>query len=310
LITNNILAGILIPTFANVFGVAVDDATLVNTVTLGIYLFMIGITIPIQLLKTTGPLSKLGAFTILTLAYTTFVIIYQCPEYVSQNKPEISLARFDMPILMLENVGVYFFTNYVLDGIFLTKSTMGKVTEKRIMAFGTAGTMCLSLPYLVISVVAYISVGSKAIDFDLIINRPALAGSQDIMMTVAKVMVSGIVLTGYLGRFIAMKAQFFSTLNKKITVKANYIYTFTVLLIPAFIAFVYPSVSDWIGLVGAFCMTTLTCTLPALMTVTVMKKKGKSGMKMYLIGAWGLFFTIIGYTSGVAVLLKMLHVIG
>lgn len=109
-------------------------------------------------------------------------------------------------------------------------------------------------------------------------------------------------------RFIALKVQLFSLVGKEITNRYNLLYTMVLLFVPAAIGYVYPAVNDWLGFIGAFCMTSLGTTIPAMMTVKEMEKAGEKKWKIMGVKVWGYFFTGIGYLSALAIVLKMAHV--
>jgi len=64
------------------------------------------------------------------------------------------------------------------------------------------------------------------------------------------------------------------------------------LALPSAIGFVYPAVNDWIGLIGAFCMTSLGTTFPAMMMLREMKGGSTKKIWTWLLRSWGIVFTV------------------
>ena len=105
-----------------------------------------------------------------------------------------------------------------------------------------------------------------------------------------------------------MKCHAFDMMGKKITTKNNLLWTACTMFIPSIIAFVYPSVNDWVSLLGAFCMATLLIGLPGVIGLYIFKQKGKK-LQFVLILIWVIFWIGISYTSAVLTALKMIGVL-
>jgi hypothetical protein len=208
---------------------------------------------------------------------------------------------------MIQNLGVWTFNSYLLDPIFLIKKDMGKVTEKRILIFGGTGLVMVMTPYILFGIIGYISVGEMALGLDLFPDRAALPGSTDFLMFMVKALLIGVIMIAYLVRFIALKLQVFSMLGKTLTKNYNILYTVGVLGLPSAIGFVYPAVNAWIGLIGAFCMTTLGTTYPAMMMMKEMKAAGARKSYVLALRTWSIVFTGVGYVSAVSIVMKMAH---
>lgn len=150
--------------------------------------------------------------------------------------------------------------------------------------------------------------GETAVFLDLLPDRVGIIGQSDYLMKIAKACVTVSVCLAYITRVIAMKAQIFLMLGKQITWKANVIYTIVLMYIPPLIGWSYPAVNDWVSLLGAFCMTSLTVSFPGLM---YLKKNyflnKKFSINVFMVGVWMVLFTCVGYVSALSTVLKMLH---
>merc|ERR1712183_408842 len=189
--------------------------------------------------------------------------------------------------------------------IFMLKNDMTKVTVKKIMIVTTSPALIMFISFMTVGVLGYISVGDVSLSLDLFLDRPALEGSSDILMTIIKVLMIGIMMIAYLVRFIALKVQVFNIASKQITKKNNLFYVLALLLVPGFIGYVYPSVNSFMNLIGAFCMTALGFTFPALMAVKEMQVQNVAKWKINSVRFWGLFFSFLGFASTIMIILNM-----
>jgi len=230
---------------------------------------------------------------------------------MDHNKSEVKLFNIDQPMMMIQNLGMWTFNTYLLDMIFIVKADMGKVTEKRIMILGSSCMVTVVIPYLLFGIVGYLSLGENVMNFDLFPDRTPIPNQTDNLMFIIKCLMTAVILIAYLMRFIALKVQLFSLAGRKITPGNNFVYTLILLFIPAAIGYIYPAVNDWIGLIGAFCMTTLGYTIPAMLAVKEMEMEAnKKKWKIIMVKIWGLSWTIVGYVATLAIVLKMAHITG
>jgi len=92
--------------------------------------------------------------------------------------------------------------------------------------------------------------------------RPALPGSSDILMTIAKALTICVCYIAALVRMVSMKNQFFKINGWELTTKRNLLYVFLSMFLPGMVAYIYPGVTDWLSLLGAVCQTTLGLVFP------------------------------------------------
>jgi amino acid permease len=307
LIANSFLCSLIEAPMAAAMGSNINDPHFQSMLELGGLAALMILTIPLQLMNNTSVFGKIGMFTIFTLVFVMYVVIEQAADYAVETKSEVKAFNFDSPLLMIQNLGVWTFNSYLLDPIFLIKKDMGKVTEKRILIFGGTGLVMVMTPYILFGIIGYISVGDLALGLDLFPDRAALPGSPDFLMTMVKALLIGVIMIAYLVRFIALKLQVFSMLGKTLTKNYNILYTVGVLGLPSAIGFVYPAVNAWIGLIGAFCMTTLGTTYPAMMMMKEMKAAGAKKSLVLALRTWSIVFTAVGYVSAVSIVMKMAH---
>jgi len=311
LIANTFVMNLIQPYLSSKYGYELNDPHFQRFTQLTGLAILVISSVPIQLLTTTSIFKKIGFFTIFTLMFVLCVTCMETPEYMKTNNSEVKMINFENPLLIVQNLGMFTFNTYILDMIFIVKADMGKVTEKRIFIVGASTMFTMVIPFLLFGIVGYLSLGNIALSMDLYPDRIPIAGQSDYLMMTVKVLMTIVILVGYLMRFIALKLQLFSLVGKEITNRYNMLYTITLLFIPAAIGYVYPAVNDWIGLIGAFCMTTLGTTFPAMMTVKEMeneKGSSKKKLKIRMVKIWGFVFTTVGYVSAIAIILKMAHV--
>lgn len=154
----------------------------------------------------------------------------------------------------------------------------------------------------------YLSFGDKVKDIDLFPIRPSLPGDSDIYMKIAQCLVIIAVSLANVTRVIALKCHVFDMMNKEITWKRNVIWTMATCYIPSLIAWIYPSVNDWVSLLGAFCMTTLMIVFPAWMGIKHYRRR-RAWVAVGFIAAWLVVWVIIGYSSALLTIMKMIGVV-
>lgn len=147
---------------AHAIGVDPEASLYSSLLNLSGLLLMALLTLPLQLLTSTEKFGNIGKFSVATLIFVAVVISMQWPTYANQNEPEIKLVNTDEPLVMLQNLGLWIYSMYCLDTIFLIKKDMGKVTQKRIMQLGAVATTSMFVPYVLIGIFGYLSFGSAA----------------------------------------------------------------------------------------------------------------------------------------------------
>jgi len=299
------LMNLIQPSLAGSVGISMDDSKFQTVTQLSGLALLIVLMIPISFMNSTAIFKKIGVISVITLLFTVFTICYQTQDYISHYQPEIVLAKFNDPAALLTNLGGFTFNMYLLDMIFMLKNDMTKVTVKKIMIVASSAAFVMFTCFMTVGLMGYVSLGDKALSIDLILDRPALEGSSDILMSIIKALMIGIMMIAYLVRFIALKVQVFNIASKQITKKNNIVYVLALLLIPGFIGYVYPSVNSFMNLIGAFCMTALGFTFPYLMAVKEMQIQNVAKWKINAVRIWGIFFSFLGFASTVMIVLNM-----
>lgn len=305
LIGNTFLMNLVQAPLANAMGYELNNPRFQTYTEISGLVILITLMIPVNLMKSTAIFKKIGILTVLTLLFTLFTVVYECEDYNKVYSPVIALVKVNNPLVLLQNAGMFTFNTYLLDMIFLLKQDMEKVTKRKIMIVGSSCSLTMFVCYTIIGILGYVSLGDIAMSLDLYIDRPALEGSADTLITIVKIFTIGIMMIAYLTRFIALKVQIFNIASKQITNRNNLVYVLSLLTVPGIIGFVYPSVNSWIGLIGAFCMTTLGFTFPALMAAKEMQIQNVQKWKINAIRLWGIVFTVLGYASTILIILDM-----
>ena len=309
LVANTLVCTVFESITARLFGFN-DDSTFHSVFSFSSYMVFSFITIPVQLMNNTSKFSNVGYLCIGTLFYIMILAAFQSNDYINhfRDDTQISFFKFNNPLLLLQDAGVFTFALYFMDTVFLIRNDMGSAaTEKNIMKMGVYGIITMLIPFFAIGTLGYVSLGDAAINVDIFPERPALPGSSDILMSIGMIGIILSITLANLSRSIAMKCHIFDMMGKKITWKRNVIWTLVTMQIPSFIAFSYPAVNDWVSLLGAFCMATLLILLPGVIGMIIYKKRGEN-CKFALILIWVIVWISISYTSGILTLLKMVGI--
>lgn len=274
------------------------------------FFFMAIVTLPLQLLNDTSKFGKIGVLSIATLFFIMLLVAIQTPSYKTHfNQSGTSLVNYDDPLLLLQSIGMFTFALYLMDCLFLVKNDMGKAgTSKNVLKMGASSILMMLIPFYIIGVLGYLSFGNAVENIDLFPIRPALPGDSDIYMKIAQCLVIVSVSLANITRVIALKLHVFDMAGKPITWKRNVLWTMATCYIPSLIAWIYPSVNDWVSLLGAFCMTTLMIGFPAAMGI-IHYKKQKAWVAVCAVSVWLVLWMLIGYSSAILTIMKMIGLV-
>lgn len=243
-----------------------------------------------------------------TTIYILAVVCIQAPSYKEAYNPKIDiLATETNPLLIIENLGLFFFALYCMDCYFMVREDMGKQAKrKNFMKVGVSTVTICFVIFLALGLMAYLSMGDKilSLGIDIYANRPALEGSSDMAMVIGKILILFTILASNITRVIAFKKHFFDMLGRELTKKANIIFTVCFMFLPCIIAFAYPEVLDWVGLCGAFCNSSLGVGFPALMGWKYYWSKNKKP-QAFAVAFWGITVQAAFYMATFLTLLKM-----
>jgi hypothetical protein len=307
---NTLLLKLIESPVENLLGVARTD-TEHRIFSLVAFLAVVMLTLPLQLLTNTSKFGFVGFVGVATTVYILVVVCSQAGSYRTAYEPKIDFFGTDNnPLLIIENLGLFFFALYCMDCYFMVREDMGKqATRKNMLKVGVSTVgICFTI-FLALGLVGYLSLGDKilSLSIDIFSDRPALAGSADIPMQIGKIAIVLTIVASNITRVIAFKKHFFDMLGRDLTRRANIIFTIVFMFIPSIIAFVYPSVLDWIGLCGAFCNSTLGVGFPALMGWKYYRQV-KKNKQAYAVALWGVTVQSIFYVSAGLTLFKMFGV--
>ena len=137
------------------------------------------------MLTTSERFKNLGLVSVTTCFYLLFVILFECKEYRQEFKPEINLIG-SSPISMIQNVGLFIFAIYTIDCIFMVRNNMKAATSSNILKLGASASFIALIPFLLIGIFGYYSLGQYLENIGMIPDRPTLQNSSDIAMNIAK----------------------------------------------------------------------------------------------------------------------------
>ena len=310
LVINNLLTNVVERPLASLFDFQ-DDTNFHKILSISIFMGVILLTMPLQLMTDTKKLSSLGFLSIVTLLFIQVLIGLQTPSYRIENDITSNFKYFDVSntLVSLQSIGIFTFSIYVFDCLFIIKKGMGKAaTQENLMKVGSISVTMMCLPFAAVGLLGYASFGHKVTGLDLFVLRPALSGSTDIAMDIGKILLVGAIILSNISRVVALKTLLFEMTGKQITWKRNVIFTTSFMFIPALIAFVYPDVNDWVSLQGSLCMASLGFLFPGLMGIKMYCGKGNK-LAVILIAIWCSIMVTISYASAFVTICKMIGVL-
>ena len=90
------------------------------------------------------------------------------------------------------------------------------------------------------------------------------------------------------------KDNIVTLMSLKYTNKQNYTMTVIMVLIPSFLGFIYPNVTEWLGMIGAFTGVFLAWTLPGLTYYKMYKEEKAHRIPLIFISVFTGFITVFG----------------
>lgn len=111
------------------------------------------------------------------------VLTIQAPAYASQPSVNYTPATTDLKA-MLCSWGNFIYSFNCIVSVFVVKTSLKPLTQKRLSSTFSTTIFVILVFYSLIGLIGYVSLGDTVRDVDLIIERPALAGSSDIFMKI------------------------------------------------------------------------------------------------------------------------------
>lgn len=146
-------------------------------------IFLATLTLPLNFKKDLGALSSVGKYGIFILIYVVMVLTIQAPAYASQPSVNYTPATTDLKA-MLCSWGNFIYSFNCIVSVFVVKTSLKPLTQKRLSSTFSTTIFVILVFYSLIGLIGYVSLGDTVRDVDLIIERPALAGSSDIFMKI------------------------------------------------------------------------------------------------------------------------------
>lgn len=229
----------------------IDDANFRGIVTISLFMAVTLATMPLQLMTDSKSIGKLGFLSLLAVVIVLGIMAYETPQFRLENHilNDYKMFDFSNPLVFLQNIGIFIFSLYIFDCLFMIKKSMGKAaTQQNLMKVGTTSVSIMYIPFAAAGVLGYASFGKEITGIDLFALRPSLAGSSDIAMKIGIVLIVLSLILSYNARVVALKQLIFEITEKELTWKRNVIFSTCLMFVPTLIAYVYPNVNDWVGL--------------------------------------------------------------
>lgn len=228
-----------------------DDANYRGIITISLYMAVTLATMPLQLMTDSKKMGKLGFLSLVAVVYVLAIMVYETPQFRLENHilNDYKMFDFSNPLVFLQNIGIFVFSLYVFDCLFMIKKSMGKAaTQQNLMKVGIASVSIMYIPFAAAGILGYASFGHAVTGIDIFALRPSLAGSSDIAMKIGIVLIILALILSYNARVVALKQLIFEVTDKELTWKRNVIFSTVLMFLPTLIAYVYPDVNDWVGL--------------------------------------------------------------
>ena len=85
--------------------------------------------------------------------------------------------------------------------------------------------------------------------------------------------------------------------------------TFCIVLLPTLLGFIYPDVSVWLGMIGAFTGVFLAFTIPGLIYYTMFRNDKVHRISLIIISIFSVLITIVGILCAIVCALYALGIV-
>ena len=264
-----------------------------------VYVVLATLCLPFNLKRTSDALKPISKYSFAIVFYISLVLIIQTPFYYNEKKRVYKAFNFDI-VEWLKCYGNFIYSFNCIVNVFVVKQSLKNLNEKRLGKVFKNTIYFLFLFYSMISISGYLSFGEDSIKYDLILQRPALEGSNDVFMKIGIFFIILQVLIGFITHIIPIKSQFLGHFNIHDNNKINLIMTLFLTYSPMIVAWAYPQAKKIFSILGAFFGTMIIVTIPGLMMWKYFYDHQKAtSKKAVFITIWAIFFTLFGFISGI-----------
>lgn len=218
----------------------------------------------------------------------------ECPEYVEQEHNEMFLFTGDLWAYM-QNVGIFIYGYNCITSFHYVFRQVSNRSKKRLDKISMRTMALLWLIYLPIGIIAYYSYGTLLLQKgnELFPNRPGLPGSHDLAMNIGKVLMIPTCWIVLLINLFPFKDQTFALFKINRNDCNETWVTIMALILSAIIGWLYPNVTDWFSLLGAFCGGFLNCYFPVRLFTVQFHKYPKRPWVNRFAWVWMVIMMII-----------------
>lgn len=296
LVAQLLVADLTTPVF-EYFGVGRDDYE--SYYSFWVYVVIATLCLPFNLKRTSDALKPISKYSFAIVFYISLVLIIQTPFYFNEKKRVYHAFKFNF-VDWLKCYGNFIYSFNCIVNVFIVKSSLKNLNKRRLGKVFKRTVYFLFIFYTMISLAGYVSLGEDSMDYDLILQRPALKGSNDVFMKIGIFLIMLQVLIGFITHIIPIKSQFLGHFNIHDNNKVNLIITLFLTYSPMIVAWAYPQAKKIFSILGAFFGTMIIVTIPGLMMWKFFYDNQKAtSKKAVFITIWAIIFTIFGFVSGI-----------
>jgi len=219
---------------------------------------------PIALQTSFYSLRHVSILGILALIYAGLVVIYEAPSYISEFWKSENFEWFvwDWNLFTGFSTAVFSFTCITI--VLPLKRELTNPAEYRIMKIFTRSIFMEMILYLSIGIMGYLSLLNKTPD--IILDRPALNGSKDILIIIARVALVLNLLISIPININPGRTHLFLLIDEKKNSEnsrvLHYFITFFFLFGSAVVAILFPDILAAFSFLGGACSVMIGITFP------------------------------------------------
>lgn len=154
-----------------------------------VYIILSVFSFYFNLKKDTGQIKGLTKYSFIIIAYIVILMSVQVLPYMREEERTYSPWPESFSNI-LKNYGCFIYSFNCIINVFIVKTTLYHSTKKRMGKIFRRTILFLFLFYSIMSLSGYLSFGDKVKEIGLILERPALNGSSDVLMKIGIAMIA------------------------------------------------------------------------------------------------------------------------
>eukprot|EP01016_Furgasonia_blochmanni_P013536 TRINITY_DN1692_c0_g1_i12.p1 TRINITY_DN1692_c0_g1~~TRINITY_DN1692_c0_g1_i12.p1 ORF type:complete len:407 (+),score=104.98 TRINITY_DN1692_c0_g1_i12:562-1782(+) len=295
------------PTILVNFGVDPEFANKALVRDAQIILFSIMI-FPLALVRNLYGLRYATMLGVVAVFYIVIVVVLETAPYhhLFWDPDNIKMAEFSLDTLTAFAVTAFAYTCHT--NIFPIRKELSRAAEHRMQKIFNRAVAFETILYLTVAFAGFWSLGNTTPD--LIIQRPPLAGSRDILMTIGRVAITLNLVIALPININPCRMQILTMMGKDEPFNKSLHLGITAILLfgSAGLAIIFPDIISAFSILGGSCSVMLSMTFPGILYLKLSKDKWTHPRNL-LFGTMTFLLSLAGFAATAITLLQKFGVL-